>query len=115
MALSPFTGKAERVLAELPSQGYPTLAVYSFRPAGIVPIHPVPEAPWFYRPPLLSVIKGLGALYPPMVIKTNVLAQGMLAAVLKGGQGDVPGWPGKGAVGNDGVFDNEEIKKLAVE
>ncbi|GAA6057432.1 hypothetical protein JCM3770_002461 [Rhodotorula araucariae] len=107
-------GKAEKLLAELPSQGYPSLAVYSFRPAGIIPIHPVPEAPFFYRPPFLSLMKGLGALYPPAVIKTDVLGRGMLETVLKGAAGTLPGWPGKGAVGNEGVFDNEEIKKLAL-
>lgn len=105
-------GKAERILAELPSEGYPSLAVFSFRPAGIVPIRPNPEAQWWFGP-AMAAVKGLGALYPPFAIKTDVLGRGMLEAVIKGRSGSVPGWPGKGLPGNEGVFRNEELKRLA--
>ncbi|GAA6006320.1 uncharacterized protein JCM10292_002647 [Rhodotorula paludigena] len=105
-------GKAERILAALPSEGYPSLAVFSFRPAGIVPIRSNPEAQWWFGP-AMAAVKGLGALYPPFAIKTDALGRGMLEAVIKGRSGSVPGWLGKGLPGNEGVFRNEELKRLA--
>ncbi|CEQ40598.1 SPOSA6832_02220, partial [Sporobolomyces salmonicolor] len=107
-------GRAEKDLALLPASGYPSLAVYNFRPAGIVPIHPVPEAPALYRSPiLLGLIKGLGLLSAKWTVRTDELAKGMIEVCMKGASGEVPGWAGKGKVGNDGVFDNLEIKMLA--
>ncbi|BGP15091.1 hypothetical protein JCM10213_002763 [Rhodosporidiobolus nylandii] len=106
-------GKAERLLAQLPAEGYPSLAPFSFRPGGILPIAPVSEAPWFYRPPLLSIMRALGLIWPAGVIKTDELAKGLIEACLQGGKGKIEGWPGKGEVGNDGVFGNVEIKRLA--
>jgi hypothetical protein len=52
-------------------------------------------------------------LAPSYVINTDILARGMIEAALKGSSGSIEGWDGKGKVGNVGVFDNEEIKKLA--
>ena len=46
-------------------------------------------------------------------IDTATLARGMIEAAVKGSSGMIPGWEGKGRVGNEGVFDNEEIKALA--
>ncbi|GAA5960026.1 hypothetical protein JCM21900_004026 [Sporobolomyces salmonicolor] len=107
-------GRAEKDLALLPTSGYPSLAVYNFRPGGIVPIHPVPEAPALYRSPiLLGLIKGLGLLSAKWTVRTDELAKGLIEVCMKGASGEVPGWAGKGKVGNDGVFDNLEIKRLA--
>lgn len=53
------------------------------------------------------------AVYPAAVITTKDLANGMLQVALTGGSGSVPGWEGKGKAGDAGVFDNQEIKKLA--
>lgn len=106
-------GRAEAALAALPTSS-PTLPIapYSFRPAGIAPIHPTPDAPAIYRY-LNWLFPVVGALLPTAIIKTDVLARGMLEVALKGSSGAVPGWEGKGQPGNKGVFDSEEIKKLA--
>lgn len=53
------------------------------------------------------VDKALGA------IDTDVLALGMVEAVLKGSSGVIPGWEGKGKAGDAGTFNNTEIIKLA--
>ncbi|GAA5902897.1 hypothetical protein JCM6882_009155 [Rhodosporidiobolus microsporus] len=106
-------GKAERTLASLPTTGFPSLAPFSFRPGGILPVQPVPEAPWFYRFPFSAVLSGLNVVAPSHMIKTDVLARGMIEACLKGSSGRIEGWPGKGESGNEGVFANQEIKRLA--
>jgi hypothetical protein len=36
----------------------------------------------------------------------------MIEVALKGSNGSVEGWAGKGGVGNEGVFENEEIKRV---
>ena len=104
-------GRAERDLALLPSK-YPTLATYSFRPAAILPVAPVPEVPF--------VVKIANAIFPVIrplikshVIDTPVLARGMIEAALKGASGAIKGWDGKGKAGNENVFANEDIKALA--
>lgn len=123
-------GRVEKALGllrtELP------IATYSFRPAGIhsptpnpgpsppppslsAPTNPLrADGPAIYRFAnfLLPVI---GAITPRYVIKADVLAKGMLEAVIRGGSGSIDGWEGKGEVGNAGVFTSEEIKKLAGE
>lgn len=107
------TGRAEAALAALRS--LPTLTTYSFRPAGIVPVAPVPESGFLQRvigPPLFAV---MGVLSPGLLIKTDVLATGMIEAVLRGASGEIAGWEGKGARGDRGVFENDEIKRLAEE
>ncbi|GAA5990985.1 hypothetical protein JCM11641_007728 [Rhodosporidiobolus odoratus] len=107
-------GKAEHLLAGLPTAGHPSLAPFSFRPAGILPIHPVPDAPWFYKGPFLPVMRGIGTVFPSTAVRTDVLAKGLIEVCLKGGTGEVKGWKGRGEVGNEGVFKNEEIKLLAM-
>jgi len=54
-------------------------------------------------------------LYPAGVITTKDLANGILRVAHAGASGTVPGWEGKGRVGDAGVFDNNEIKQLARE
>ena len=79
-----------------------------------MPIHPIPDAPRTIRwgnAYLIPVLKPL--LAKKYFINTDVLAKGMIEAALKGDSGKIEGWAGKGEVGNQGVFDNEEIKKLA--
>lgn len=110
------TGRAERDLAALPisDSTFSSLAPYSFRPAGIVPVAPIPEASYLYRNPILSgLVRAVGFVAPSLVISTPELAKGLIEVALKGGSGSIGGWPGKGAVGNEGVFENEEIKRLA--
>lgn len=104
-------GRAEKSLALL-RDTTPTLATYSFRPAGIVPIHPVPEAGTMQKVAncLVPVLKPFFGSY---LINTDVLATGMIEAAINGASGEIKGWPGKGLVGNEGVFSNEEIKELA--
>ncbi|KAM0753475.1 nucleoside-diphosphate-sugar epimerase [Meredithblackwellia eburnea MCA 4105] len=107
-------GRAEVALADLRST-LPTLTTYSFRPAGIRPIHPVPEADWKQRvvyPKLFSLVSFFAK---DLVVNTDVLAKGMLEVLLKGGSGEVEGWKGKGERGNENTFDTAEIKKLAGE
>ncbi|GAA5822171.1 hypothetical protein JCM11251_004880 [Rhodosporidiobolus azoricus] len=106
-------GKAERTLASLPSSGAPHLAPFSFRPGGIDPIHSVPDAHFFYRPPFSVLFWGMRKFLPSLMIRTDVLAHGMIEACLRGSSGHIDGWEGKGQVGNEGVFNNEEIKRLA--
>ena len=48
-----------------------------------------------------------------LVIEADTLAKGMIQAVLMGSQGWIDGWVGKGLVGNENAFENEEIKVLA--
>lgn len=107
------TGRAEKALACL---NLPNLATYSFRPALIYPIEPTPEANLLQRASnaVVPVIK-LFSADPSFMIDTKELAEGMIVAALKGGQGSIPGWPGKGQVGNANVFENEEIKRLVRE
>ncbi|MCJ1350274.1 MAG: hypothetical protein MMC33_000255 [Icmadophila ericetorum] len=106
-------GRAEAELAALQST-LPTLAVYSFRPAAIIPIHPTPDAATLQR--VGNVIgPWLGKVKKNLVIYTDVLARGMLNAAARGASGRIEGWEGKGGVGNEGVFENVEIKKLAGE
>ncbi|BGP31320.1 hypothetical protein JCM10296v2_003084 [Rhodotorula toruloides] len=109
-------GDAERQLAQLPAQGYPSLATYSFRPAGILSSSPDPEASLAYnRPFLQSAVRTLGRVFPAMVTDAPVLARAMIEAALRGGNGSIEGWEGKGKVGNEGVFENADIKRLAEE
>lgn len=144
-------GRAEKALAEMNEDPVLTakLATYSFRPAGIEPVAPVPEAgrvqrwlgplvsrtrhggasgkrarerradqpgfPSLFRFPHAQLFPIIRTVYPAGVISTKDLANGMLRAALTGGSGSVPGWEGKGKVGDAGVFDNEEIKRLAKE
>lgn len=104
------SGRAEKEIALLP----PTIPIapYSFRPAGIAPLHPIPDATFMNRNVrfLFPVIRRLA---PSYVINTDSLTRGMIEVALKGSRGTIEGWEGKGKVGNAGVFDNEEIKKLA--
>lgn len=44
-----------------------------------------------------------------------MLARAMIEAALRGGNGSIEGWEGKGKVGNEGVFENADIKRLAEE
>ncbi|GAA5878450.1 hypothetical protein JCM8547_006586 [Rhodosporidiobolus lusitaniae] len=109
-------GKTELALARLPaaSPDYSSLTAYSFRPGGILPPKPIPDGSFRYRNPLfLRTMHGIGWLTPSYVISTVDLAKGMIEVALKGGKGEVAGWPGKGAEGNAGTFDNEEIKRVA--
>ncbi|BGO90847.1 hypothetical protein NBRC10512_003343 [Rhodotorula toruloides] len=109
-------GDAERQLAQLPSQGYPSLATYSFRPAGILSSDPDSNASLAYnRPFLQSAFRTLGRVFPSIVTDSPVLAQAMIEAALRGGSGSIEGWEGKGKVGNEGVFENADIKRLAEE
>ncbi|ORY78464.1 nucleoside-diphosphate-sugar epimerase [Leucosporidium creatinivorum] len=88
------------------------LAPYTFRPAGIAPLHPIPDATWANRN-LKFLFPLFRCVAPSYVINTDTLARGMIEAALKGSSGTIEGWEGKGKVGNAGVFDNEEIKQLA--
>lgn len=47
------------------------------------------------------------------VIDADVLAQGMIEAVLNGGSGSIAGWKGKGESGDEGTFGNDESARLA--
>ncbi|BGP23961.1 nucleoside-diphosphate-sugar epimerase [Rhodotorula toruloides] len=109
-------GDAERQLAQLPSEGNPSLATYSFRPAGILSSSPDPNAAIAAnRPFIQSAARILGRFFPSMVTDAPVLARAMIEAALRGGSGSVEGWEGKGKVGNEGVFENADIKRLADE
>lgn len=106
------TGRAESALASL--RTIPTLTTYSFRPAGIRPVAPVPEAGFLQRIvggrflfPIFSVV------LPQYLISSDTLATGMIRAVVNGASGTIAGWEGKGERGDAGVFENEEIKRLA--
>lgn len=88
------------------------ISPYSFRPGGIAPIHPIPEAALINRV-LLYTLPVIKRLMPSMVISADVLARGLIEVAVKGASGEMEGWPGKGKVGNEGVFTNEEIKQLA--
>lgn len=106
-------GRAEAQLALLQHE-LPNLAVYSFRPAGILPIHPTPDAKSLQK--FANVVgPWIGRVSKSLVIYTDVLARGMINAALKGASGTIEGWEGKGKVGNEGVFDNLEIRRLAGE
>lgn len=106
----PHPGRAEKELASI-SSSLP-IAPYSFRPAGIAPIHPIPEAAFLNRAAnyLFPIFRRLA---PSFVINADVLARGLLEVALRGSSGEVEGWEGKGGVGNEGVFTSEEIKVLA--
>ncbi|KAL8286791.1 hypothetical protein RQP46_004319 [Phenoliferia psychrophenolica] len=105
-------GRAEKALATLPST-LPNLATFSFRPAIIKPITPSPDdnlakkAIYAFIPFVRPLINLVG------VVETDVLAGAMIDAVLKGGSGTIPGWEGKGGLGDEETFDNEEIIRLA--
>ncbi|KAI5474633.1 nucleoside-diphosphate-sugar epimerase, partial [Pseudohyphozyma bogoriensis] len=101
-------GQAEKALAS----NFPSLATYNFRPAGILPTRPIPEASFLYRCGT-PIMKAIRLVAPSMVITTEQLARGMIEAALQGSTGSIPGWEGKGKPGDKGVFDNEEIKVLA--
>jgi len=45
-------------------------------------------------------------------VEADVLAKGMIRACFEGGGGVIPGWEGKGREGNEGVFENVEIRRL---
>ncbi|KAK4693924.1 hypothetical protein P7C70_g8837, partial [Phenoliferia sp. Uapishka_3] len=103
-------GRAERALAHL----QPGVVTYSFRLGGILPVSPVPETSLFQRLVMDKVVLPFLAMtLPQTVIKSDVLGQGMIEAVSRGGSGAIEGWEGKGEPGDGGVFENEEIKRLA--
>lgn len=62
-----------------------------------------------------SIFRPVGRLFPSIVTDAPVLARAMIEAALRGGSGSIAGWEGKGQVGNEGVFENAEIKQLASE
>ncbi|GAA5831834.1 hypothetical protein JCM5353_006180 [Sporobolomyces roseus] len=103
-------GRTELELAQLPS-----IQSYSFRPAFIVPLTlPPPEFRSRYNTPFFqSVGKIIGSFSSTGAVGADVLAKGMIRSCLEGGSGGgVPGWPGKGKEGNQGVFENAEIRRL---
>lgn len=109
-------GKAERLLAALPSSSpdYASLAPFIFRPMTILPSHPVPDGSFLYRQPLLFLlVKTIARFVPSTSISSEELAKGMIEVVVNGGRGTLEGWEGKGEAGNEGTFGNEEIKRLA--
>lgn len=75
---------------------------------------PIPEASYLqkFANALVPVVK-IFSSDPSFVIDTVELAQGMIQAALAGGNGKIEGWQGKGQVGNENTFDNQEIKRLA--
>lgn len=91
------------------------LAVYCFRPAGILPIEPIPEVSSTIVKLTVKILPFIQFIYPSFVIDTKTLARGMIEAIVKGGEGKIRGWEGKGEKGDKNVFNNEEIKKLAEE
>lgn len=108
--LSNSTGRTELELAQLPS-----IQSYSFRPAFIVPLTlPPPEFRSRYNTPFFqSVGKIIGSFSSTGAVGADVLAKGMIRSCVEGGSGGgVPGWPGKGREGNQGVFENAEIRRL---
>ncbi|GAA6037794.1 hypothetical protein JCM8097_005041 [Rhodosporidiobolus ruineniae] len=116
LSTSRIAGKAERVLADLPSSGSPYLAPYSFRPAGIFPVQPTPELSWLHRGAVGIAKPIFFTLMPSMAIKADDLARGMIEACLKAVKSEaseIEGWPGKGKLGNEATFDTNEIKALA--
>lgn len=52
-------------------------------------------------------------ILPNMMISTDLLAQSMIRVALEGKSGAVKGWPGKGGLGDESVFDRTEIPRLA--
>lgn len=110
--LSTFAGRTEVALANL-RDTYSNLTTYSFRAGGIQPIHPVPEAPLTMRIMIRTLLPVFNVIYPSIVNRTDVLAQGMIEAVLRGGSGEIEGWKGKGLLGNQNAFESGEINMLA--
>lgn len=109
-------GITEAALTSLSeSNSNPKVAVYCFRPAGILPIHPIPEVQSTMIKLTTKLLPFIQSIYPPFVIDTKTLARGMIEAVARGGEGKIRGWEGKGEKGDKNVFNNEEIKKLASE
>lgn len=104
------TGNAEKDLAGL-AESLP-IAPYSFRPAGIAPINPIPEAALLNRV-AMRLFPLLRMVMPSFIINTDVLARGLIEVAVNGSSGEMKGWEGKGKVGNSGVFTNEEIKLVA--
>ncbi|GAA5892408.1 uncharacterized protein JCM6883_007345 [Sporobolomyces salmoneus] len=103
-------GRTELELAQLPH-----IQAYSFRPAFIVPLTlPPPEHRSRYNTPFFQTLgKFIGSFSSSGAVGADVLAKGMLRACLEGSQaGGIPGWEGKGKEGNEGVFENEEIRRL---
>jgi len=108
--LSNSIGRTELELAQLTS-----IRSYSFRPAFIVPLAlPPPEFRSRYNTPFFqSVGKIIGSFSSSGAVGADVLAKGMIRSCHEGGSGaGIPGWPGKGKEGNQGVFENAEIRKL---
>jgi len=102
-------GRTERELAQLTS-----IHSYSFRPAFIVPLTlPPPEHRSRYNTPFFqSVGKIIGSFSSSGAVGADVLAKGMIRTCLEGSRGEIPGWAGKGKEGNQGVFENAEIRRL---
>ncbi|RKO93477.1 hypothetical protein BDK51DRAFT_25610 [Blyttiomyces helicus] len=99
-------------LANLPLT-LPSLETYSFRPGGIVNTQPVPQAGMLQKAmSLLGPV--VGPLMKKSMISTPDLANGMIEAVVRASAGTLrTEWPGKGDLGDENAFSNEEIKKLA--
>lgn len=94
---------------------YPALTSYSLRAGGIRPVQPIPDAPFIVRTLSKAILPIFSAVAPSIVNKTDVLARAMIESVLKGGSGEIEGWKGKGAVGNENTFESPEINTLAQE
>ncbi|KAK4705683.1 hypothetical protein P7C70_g518, partial [Phenoliferia sp. Uapishka_3] len=106
-------GRAEAQLATL-SASHPTLSTFSFRPAMILPVTPSPDD-MFVKKMIFSIVRFIRPLINKYTIDANVLAQGMMEAIFRGGSGVIPGWEEKGKEGDFGAFGNLEIAKLASE
>ncbi|RKO82810.1 hypothetical protein BDK51DRAFT_45463 [Blyttiomyces helicus] len=106
---------AAKAFATLKPAGGDKKLTYSFRPGGIVNTQPVPQAGM-----LQKAMSLLGPVLAPLMktsmISTPDLANGMIEAVVRASAGTLrTEWPGKGNLGDENTFSNEEIKKLAQE
>lgn len=91
------------------------MQAYSFRPAFIVPqTLPPPEHRSDYNTPFYqSLGKLIGSVSSAGAVGADVLAKAMIQACIDGATpGGLPGWEGKGKPGDDGAFENAEIRRL---
>lgn len=55
----------------------------------------------------------IGSFSSSGAVGADVLAKGMIRACFEGdGEGGIEGWKGKGSQGDQGVFENAEIRRL---